>query len=534
MLNRLQSINNIQKDIEDTKELSKIKTAIENLKMYSNNPSMLKKEYTEILNSDNVIFLLTKVSQDPIFKQHFPEFYIKNEFGEDVINCQQNNTYHRYGVFKHILYTIELVGASNTHLSEWQKMILKWTMLLHDIGKPYVKKLNSAGYDSFAGHDDKSVELAINILSRFEFSKEDTKIILTLIKYHDRFLNEGEITYDNLKFLASELENKKDLFYLLINVKDADANAKSIDVYNKYKLTKTKYLSFANSYFEKTEILDANEQVITNININEKASRNYEITDESKIEDLITDVLMRKNITVLYQPIIDIKSSKILGYETYSVINKDKKISITKFLRYAKNTDKYDKIQQMLFLNAVEKFEIIETRQANNIFVNIDLESYEKYINKPRIYDMMQRVQINLELHNYESIDLTSLDEKINLIKKNGGKVVLDHLGIGNINIDDLNRLRPTYVKPDISMIVGIETDIEKQKYITDLLTYCLASNVQLIAVGIETKEQYEVLKSLGVSYMQGYYFAYPSNFIESMDVKLEKTLNNNEDESIV
>lgn len=66
----------------------------------------------------------------------------KNEFGENVINCQQNSEYHKYGVFKHILHTIETVGTSQQiPLGDWQLKLLKWTMLFHDIGKPYVKKL---------------------------------------------------------------------------------------------------------------------------------------------------------------------------------------------------------------------------------------------------------------------------------------------------------------------------------------------------------------------------------------------------------
>lgn len=114
--------------------------------------------------------------------------------------------------------------------------------------KAICKKINEDGTDSFAGHDDKSVELAAGILDRFYFTEEEKKIILTLIKYHDRFLNEGEITYDNMKFLASELNNNKELFYLLLEVKDADARAKNVDVYNKYKLVKAKYLEFINTF----------------------------------------------------------------------------------------------------------------------------------------------------------------------------------------------------------------------------------------------------------------------------------------------
>ena len=226
-----------------------IQNIITNLKLRSNNVAMLTDLYTEILMDDNVLYILTKVSQNVVFMEHFPEFYQKNLEGENVINCQQNSKYHRYGVFKHILYTIEHVGKNNPKLTANDLRLLKWTMLLHDIGKPSVKIINEDGSESFAGHDEASLEIASRILDRFDFEEYDKKIILTLIKYHDKYLNEGELTYDNLRFLAAELDDRADLFNLLIEVKVADNKAKTIDVYNKFMVVVKKYYDFANEYF---------------------------------------------------------------------------------------------------------------------------------------------------------------------------------------------------------------------------------------------------------------------------------------------
>ena len=241
---------NIVDDLNIVKERARVNRIIDSLKLYENDNSAFTNLITEILEDENVVEILTKISREPIFVKYFPEFYNKNKYGEDVINCQQNSSYHKYGVFKHTLITIEQIAPKGIPIGEWQRKILKWTMLLHDIGKPYVKNVSEDGTESFAGHEDVSVELAKPILDRFYFTEDEKKVILTLIKYHDKFLNEGEIIFDNMKFLATELNNKKELFYMLIDVKDADASAKSIEVYNKYKLTKNKYIEFASSYFD--------------------------------------------------------------------------------------------------------------------------------------------------------------------------------------------------------------------------------------------------------------------------------------------
>ena len=162
---------------------SEIDGWISKLSMHSNDPEMLTKIYTSILMDDNVMFILTRISQNPIFRQHFPEFYEKNKYGESVINCQQNTIYHRYGVFKHTLCTIESVGKDSLKFNAQELKILKWTMFLHDIGKPLAKMINGSGSDSFAGHDDISHDIAIDILDRFSFTDEEKNVILTLIKY---------------------------------------------------------------------------------------------------------------------------------------------------------------------------------------------------------------------------------------------------------------------------------------------------------------------------------------------------------------
>lgn len=518
-------------DLMDVKEVARINGIINNLKMYSNNSNELTKLYTSILLDDNVTFILTKISQDLIFMKHFPEFYEVNMYGENVINCQQNSMYHKYGVFKHILTTIESVSNNQVPLGDWQKKILKWTMFLHDIGKPYVKTIAEDGTESFAGHDDKSVELAKGILDRFEFDEKDKRIILTLIKYHDRFLNEGEITNDNMKFLASELDNNKELFYLLMDVKTADARAKNIEVYNNFKIVKNKYLEFINNYFNYMH------QEASNFdNINEEISIKENITAEltqSELATLLDSVLSRKAIKSLYQPIIDLKKQQVMGYEIFSRIESQKPVDILDFFEFAKEVNKYEKLQQVLLINGIEDFEQLPAKEANRLFVNSDFTSYEKYINKPRLYDMMTRNKIIVEFQNYEKRDFNKIQETIEQIHSNGGLVALDKFGIGTLTIDDISSLKIDYIVPDISIIKDIVNDIEKQRYIASLATYCVSNECNIIALGVENMETLEVLVKLGVRLVQGYFFAKPSFQVSEINVSIRDKLEELSQETI-
>lgn len=513
----------IEKDIMDVKEIAKITGIISKLKLYTNNPEELTKAYTNILFDDNVSFILTKISQNPIFKEHFPEFYVVNKYGENVINCQQNSVYHKYGVFRHILTTIEAVGNPQIPIGDWQKKILKWTMLLHDIGKPYVKTIAEDGTESFAGHDDKSVELSAPILDRFYFTREEKNIILTLIKYHDRFLNEGEITVDNMKFLASELNNNKELFYLLIDVKEADAKAKSLDVYNSFKIVKNKYLEFVNRYFVYNQEKEIDVEKKENENSNLQQINQPITTPE--LESLLESVLSRKAITTLYQPIFDLKKVSVAGYEVFTRIQSNKRVDILDFFNFAKDVKKYDKLQQILLINGIESFESLRTKESKRLFVNSDLESYNKYVNKPRLYDMMSRIELVIEFQNYDRKDFSEFQNTINLIHQNRGFVALDKFGVGGLTIEEINILNVDYIIPDMSLIQGIENDIEKQKYISDLVTYTISKDSNLIVIGVENQKTLETLKKLGVRYVQGYYLARPDSNINMMNDKIKENV---------
>ena len=516
--------DNIEMDLMDIKETAKIKNIVTKLKLYKNNPEELKEIYTNILEDENVSFIITRISQDLIFETHFPEFYVKNSYDENVINCQQNSSYHKFGVFKHILATVESVGNPQIPIGDWEKKILKWTMLLHDIGKPYVKIISSDGSESFAGHDDKSVELAEEILKRFEFSNEEIKIILTLIKYHDKFLNEGEITYDNMRFLVNELNNSKELFYLLIDVKDSDAKAKSLEVYNKYKLTKNKYLEFINSYFAYNENSESEDDEKVGI----------ENLSKDELNNLVSSVISRNKIDILYQPIIDLEKKEIFGHEVFTKLETTKNISIVDFLNYAKTMDKYDKVQQILLINSIEAFEKNKTKTSRTLFVNSDFVSYNNYINKPRIYDMMAKNKIVIEFHNYEKKDMSMMKEVIDNIHKNNGFVALDNFGLGTLTIDDIAMLNIDYIVPDISLIQNIEEDERKQKFLSDLVTYSISRNCDLIVVGVEDVHTLNILRTLGVKYVQGYYLEKPKESLSFIDEIVHKLEVKDSDKEIV
>ena len=75
----------------------------------------------------------------------------------------------------------------------------------------------------------------------------------------------------------------------------------------------------------------------------------------------------------------------------------------------------------------------------------------------------------------------------------------------------NLLELSPRYIKIDISIVRGIDTDRDKQQIVSNIVAYAHARSMQLIAEGIETEAQLRTVIGLGVDLLQGYYLSRPA-----------------------
>jgi len=92
---------------------------------------------------------------------------------------RQNSPYHLYDVGGHTVRAMECSTNS---------LLVRMTLLLHDVGKPLVRTINKRGFDSFHGHEEASAEMAGQILARLRFPKEFIRRAALLIRMNDRGL----------------------------------------------------------------------------------------------------------------------------------------------------------------------------------------------------------------------------------------------------------------------------------------------------------------------------------------------------------
>ena len=139
-------------------------------------------------------------------------------FMPEILPCvgfDQHSVYHCYDVWEHTARAVAAVKPLP---------VLRYAMLLHDLGKPETFALDGEGRGHFYGHWRRSVELAGDVLDRLRMDNHSKRMILTLVERHDcpLTLSEKSVRRNLARYGEETLR-------LLLEVKKADNLAQAED-----------------------------------------------------------------------------------------------------------------------------------------------------------------------------------------------------------------------------------------------------------------------------------------------------------------
>lgn len=153
----------------------------------------IRSELFKILNVKKSFPYILQMTNTGVLTTILPEL-------SKLKRCFQNR-YHDFDVFEHtmqayhnletVLYSPSLFFPRNPeHFSRYMdpdaSVICKLAVLLHDIGKPYVKTIDDAGNSHFYGHADKSAQMVKKIGNRLRLSNKEANFLQCIVRYHIR------------------------------------------------------------------------------------------------------------------------------------------------------------------------------------------------------------------------------------------------------------------------------------------------------------------------------------------------------------
>jgi EAL domain-containing protein (putative c-di-GMP-specific phosphodiesterase class I)/GGDEF domain-containing protein len=229
----------------------------------------------------------------------------------------------------------------------------------------------------------------------------------------------------------------------------------------------------------------------------------------------------KKKINTVYQPIVDLKTRKIVAYEALTrcpatIFSGD----IGAFFDAARQSGRIKDIDRLCVEMALKNAQSLPP--GKKLFLNL---SHETLIDQDSMKDIFAaRGKIGLEnlvvevteqgiLRSFDKIRDALLD-----LKQKGLMVAIDDLGGGAVSLRDVAVLKPDFVKFDRSLIRQIDANVTKQQIVLSMILFCNGIRAMTTAEGIETRREYQTVLMCGITLGQGYYFSKPTKpFLQSI-----------------
>lgn len=248
-----------------------------------------------------------------------------------------------------------------------------------------------------------------------------------------------------------------------------------------------------------------------------KSAVSYAINQEQRILeetiDTLRTIIKEEKILTLYQPIIDMKTAKIIGFEANSRGILDGFYQQPQLL-----FDLADSSNTIWQLERVCRHIAIENAQnlpdGVLLFMNLDpAAASDPDLKRSDLFakSFLEPSRIVLEITERSNIDnFLRFQKLIDEFKKIGFKIAIDDAGSGYASLQSITELSPSYIKFDMALVRDINTVFIKQSMVEVLVKFATKMNIPVIAEGVETVEEYETLVKLNVPLGQGYLFSKP------------------------
>lgn len=221
-----------------------------------------------------------------------------------------------------------------------------------------------------------------------------------------------------------------------------------------------------------------------------------------------------------YQPIVDLKSNKTVKAEALIRWQHPKNglISPAEFIEIAEQTNAIIPIGDWVFKKALEDIRILKNAIDSNFSISLNV-SPKQFGGNSLLNDWPKFLEdsnlptnsIGLEITEGLLLDLNQQSSKIlKDLREAGTQFLLDDFGTGYSSLSYLKKLDVDFIKIDKSFIQNLTSDSEDMVLCEAIIVMAHKLGLKVVAEGVETAQQKQLLIKMGCDYGQGYLFSRP------------------------
>lgn len=240
-------------------------------------------------------------------------------------------------------------------------------------------------------------------------------------------------------------------------------------------------------------------------------------SDDTEMHAEMESILRLKRISSWFQPIVNLKERRIVGYE--ALVRGPSGSPLHSPGRLFDTAHRLGRLVELEYLcREVHLRNFADLRLTGQLFLNVNPLTLAEPNHSPGMTLRFLRQlglrpeQVVIELtEQYPIDDYVLMRTALGHYREMGFAVAIDDLGAGYAGLRLWSELRPDFVKLDRHFVHGIHEDSSKRHFVSSMQEIALGLDCRTIAEGIEVVEECRALESLGVVFGQGYHFARPN-----------------------
>lgn len=218
--------------------------------------------------------------------------------------------------------------------------------------------------------------------------------------------------------------------------------------------------------------------------------------------------LNEQDINVAFQPIVDLADGSTFAHEALT------RCTLDGFESPAVLFGKAEAEKACGRLGRLVRNVTFEHCEGRRVFVNLHPQEIgQRWLVQPTDPLFMHDAEVYLEVTENAAFDYFDLCMGIlgEVKARCGARVVVDDFGAGYSDLERVLALNPDVVKLDMSLVRDIDQSDQKQAHVDHIIQTCQSLGAKVVAEGVETAAELEVMVGLGADFGQGYLLGRPA-----------------------
>jgi EAL domain-containing protein (putative c-di-GMP-specific phosphodiesterase class I) len=229
----------------------------------------------------------------------------------------------------------------------------------------------------------------------------------------------------------------------------------------------------------------------------------------------IESVLSGGHPSIVYQPISDLSSNRITGFECLSRFHVEPSRPPDQWFAEAGEVGLGADLEIVAIREALRALDVIPSPLYLTINCSPTTITSGALLGVLSPVDV-SRVVVEITEHDYVH-DYAQLMVQLALLRALGMRVAIDDVGAGYSSMRHILQIQPDFIKLDISLTQGIDSDSTRRALAAALIAFAKETGATIVAEGVETEAELNTLKRLGIARAQGYFLGRPVALAEAL-----------------